>query len=187
MTDEDLLVAFVGGDDPAFDELVRRYGTGIKSYAYRMLHNMEQAEEIYLETFAVMVKERSRLQATGTVRGYLYTVAHRLCIGVIRRRRTESRAAPQLRAIDGGQFTPPRADDAVEASELMADLEQALLALSREHRQVLMLRVVHGLSTRETARAVGLDEQQVRSQLSWARKRLRTLMERETPTPGRTM
>lgn len=175
-SDEDLLIAFAKGADAAFEELVRRHGRGIKSYAYRLLRNDEQAEDVYVETFTRVVRERKNLRKCGTARGYLYTIAHRICIGQIRRRRTEIDAMPHLVALDGRRATQPNSEALAAAGELAADIEQAIACLSQQHRQVLLLRTVHGLSTRDVAEALEVDEVQVRSQLSWARKRLRLLL-----------
>jgi len=183
-SDEDLLIAFSKGADAAFEELVRRHGRGIKSYAYRLLRNDEQAEDVYVETFTRVVRERKNLRRGGTARGYLYTIAHRICIGQIRRRRTEIDALPHLVALDGGRAAGPDSEALAAAGELADDIEHAIARLSQQHRQVLLLRTAHGLSTRETAEALQIEQGQVRSQLSWARKRLRRLLaERAAPDP----
>lgn len=178
-SDEQLLERFALGSDAAFEELVRRHGPGIKAYAQRLLRSETEAEDIYVETFARVVQQRANLRRAGTTRGFLYTIAHRLCVSRVRRRQTVYRYAPQLVALEGGRSRGATSEELASAAELAADLERAIAGLSEEHRQVLMLRAVHGLSTRETAEAVGLGEAQVRSRLSWARKRLRALMASE--------
>ncbi len=175
-TDEQLLAAFQRGHDAAFEELVHRHGAGIKAYAQRMLRSEEAAEEIYVETFSRIVRERDNLEIRGTTRGFLYTIAHRLCISRIRRRQTRRRFAPHLLALEGGRTKAPTSEDIAAAAELSQALERALERLGEEHRQVLMLRTMHGLSSRETAEITGLDESQVRSHLSYARKRLKVFL-----------
>ena len=180
-TDEQLLHVFSRGRDDAFEALVCRHGTGIKAYAQRLLRNPELAEDVYVETFARLVRERDNLRPQGTVRGFLYTIAHNLCISLLRRRKTEREAAPQLMVIENGRGAQPGADAMASAAQVAQRLEQGIASLSYEHRQVLLLRTVHGLSSRETADVVGLDESQVRSQLSWARKCLRLFLAHGRP------
>ena len=79
-------------------------------------------------------------------------------------------------ALEGGRSKQPTSEDMAAAAELSQALERALERLSDEHRQVLMLRTMHGLSSKETAEIVGLDESQVRSHLSYARKRLKVFL-----------
>jgi len=176
LTDEQLLTAFSRGQDQAFEELVRRHGSGIKAYAQRMLRSEEAAEEIYVETFSRIVRERNNIEIRGTTRGLLYTIAHRLCISRIRRRQTRRRFAPHLMAMEGGRSKQPTSEDMAAAAELSQALERAIERLSEEHRQVLLLRTMHGLSSKETAEITGLEEGQVRSHLSYARKRLKVFL-----------
>ncbi len=180
-TDEELLSAFAQGHDEAFEALVHRHGVGIKSYAQRILRNPELAEDVYVETFARLVRERKNLRPSGTVRGFIYTIAHNICISLIRRRKTERDAMPQLMVIETEHNAQPSQDALASAAQVAERLEQGIATLSEDHRQVLLLRTVHGLSSRETAEVVGLDESQVRSQLSWARKRLRLFLAHGRP------
>lgn len=176
-TDAQLLHLFSRGHEPAFDALVRRHGGAIKGYALRLLHSPEQAEEIYAETFLRVATGRGAWEDRGTVRSWLFTMAHRLCIDVLRRRNNERRLLPGVLEMSTTWSVPP----SPEASALMGEqatlLERALATLPVEHRQVLLLRVVHGLSATECASTLGIREDQVHSQVSYARRRLREVME----------
>ncbi len=177
LTDPQLLTLFARGRESAFEELVRRHGAGIKGYALRMLHSPEQAEEIYAETFLRVAVARGVWEDRGTVRSWLFTIAHRLCLDVLRRRATERRAQPGVLEMGASWSTPPSPEASALMGERATQLEQALSALPTEHREVLLLRVVHGLSASECAATLGVREDQVHSQLSYARKKLRELLE----------
>lgn len=176
-TDPQLLHLISRGQDAAFEELVRRHGAPVKAYALRMLHNPEQAEEIYAETFLRVATARGAWEERGTVRGWLFTMAHRLCIDVLRRRATERRLMPGVLEISNTWSVPPSPEASALMGEQAAQLERALASLPIEHRQVLLLRVLHGLSASECASALGMKEDQVHSQVSYARRRLREHME----------
>ena len=177
MTDEQLIRAVSRGDDRAFEALVERHGSAIKAYSLRMLRSAELAEEVYTETFLRVLEARGRRwQARGTVRGYLFTIAHRLCLDELRRRKTRREAAPGLVALAESRPVRPSPEATAVLGQRADRMEEALLALPEEHRTVLLLRVVHGLSAAETGRATGLTEEQVHSQVSYARKRLRELL-----------
>jgi RNA polymerase sigma-70 factor, ECF subfamily len=176
-TDEQLIRAVSRGDDQAFEVLVERHGSAIKAYSLRMLRSAELAEEVYTETFLRVLEARGRSwQARGTVRGYLFTIAHRLCLDELRRRKTRREAAPGLVALAESRPVRPSPEATAVLGQRADRMEEALLALPEEHRTVLLLRVVHGLSAAETGRATGLTEEQVHSQVSYARKRLRELL-----------
>ncbi len=165
--------------------LVGRYGTAIKGYALRMLHSPQQAEEVYVETFLRVARSRGEWEARGTVRGYLFTIAHRLCLDILRQRKVTREAVPHL--VELAEARPPAPSPEAQAvlREQAAQLEALLARLPVEHREALILRVVHGLSATETAETLGITEDQVHSQVSYARKRLRAWLE-EAPDTGPT-
>lgn len=175
--DEKLLREYRKGREAAFEELVRRHGPAIKAYALRMLRNSEQAEEIFEETFLRVATARGQWENRGTVRGYLFTIAHRLCIDVLRRRKVERAAFPGLVEMARYRRFTPSPEASAVMGQRAEQLETAIAALPEEHRQVLLMRVVHGLSAAETGEALGLTSDQVHSQLSYARKRLRQELE----------
>ena len=177
LTDPQLLNLYSRGHESAFEELVRRHGAGLKAYALRMLHSPEQAEEVYAETFLRVATSRGTWEDRGTVRSWLFTIAHRLCLDLLRRRATERRAATGVLEIHGTWSTPPNPEAAALMGEQAARLEAALAALAPEHRQVLLLRVLHGLSASECASTLGTREDQIHSQLSYARRKLREHLE----------
>lgn len=171
-----LIAAFAEGDERAFTTLVNRYGAAIKGYALRMLRNGQQAEEVYVETFLRVAKTRGRFVPRGTVRSYLFTIAHHHCIDLLRQRQRAMAATPELIDLEARRPVRPSPEASLILAEEAGALEKALAALPESHRQVLLLRVVHGLGAAETGEALGLDAGQVDSQLSYARKRLRVLL-----------
>lgn len=151
-----------------------------------MLRNGQQAEEVYVETFLRVAKTRGRFEPRGTVRSYLFTIAHHHCIDLLRQRQRALAATPDLIDLEARRPVRPSPEASLILAEEAGALEQALAALPESHRQVLLLRVVHGLGAAETGEALGLDAGQVDSQLSYARKRLRVLMtEQEGAGAGR--
>jgi RNA polymerase sigma-70 factor (ECF subfamily) len=70
-TDEQLLAAFARGREDAFAELVRRYGPEIKGFAYRLLHNRDEAEDVYSDTFMRVAQAQGKWESRGTVRAWL--------------------------------------------------------------------------------------------------------------------
>ncbi len=182
-TDEALMLAWTQGEERAFTTLVSRHGAAIKAFAQRMLRSADQAEDVYAETFVRVAT--STWQLSGSARGYLFTIARRLCLDILRHRRVVREAVPHLVELDWGAPTPNP-----EAVALLREratwLERALARLPEEHREVLLLRLVHGLSAAEVGAVLGLEESQVHSQVSYARKRLRALLDAEnSAAPGR--
>lgn len=110
----------------------------------------------------------------GDVRAWLFTILHNLFIGGLRRerRRGSQEALEDWHAGEpGGQ----------ETALLGRDALRCLQALSAEHRAVLLLVGVEGLSYESTGRVLGVPVGTVMSRLSRAREQLRRLLEGERP------
>ena len=168
--DETLAQAYMGGDPDSFELLFERYHERATAYAWRIVRRREVAEEICLEAFARVTEGQWR--PTGSFRSYLFTIVHRLCLDTLRKRKR--RASAHLKLVEGGSTTP-EAD--AEADQDRVRLEQALAAIPEKHRSVLLLYYGQELSSREVAEVLGIEDQQVRSRLSYARKLLRQRLE----------
>ncbi|MEZ4241094.1 MAG: sigma-70 family RNA polymerase sigma factor [Myxococcota bacterium] len=175
--DEALVAAFLDGDRGAFDALYARWAPRITGYARRMLGRQEDAEEVCVETFTRVVEGRWR--ASGAFRAWLFTVAHRLCLERLRRRTLTARVLSLFGAAPAP--APEGPEGALLQDERAAHLERAVAALPHRHRATLLLVSSQGLSAREAGEVLGLSDQQIRSQLSYARRLLREQLGEEEP------
>ncbi|NCG17541.1 MAG: sigma-70 family RNA polymerase sigma factor [Rhodobacterales bacterium] len=173
-----LLDAWKCGDEQAFTELVHRHGRGLKGYALRILGNSEHAEDVYAETFVRVARSNVQWTDRGTVRGWLFTIAHRLCLDELRRRKTRQAAYPHLVHLQIQRAWTPGPEAKVEAGRRVVQLEEALRLLPETHREVVLLRAVHGLSAKEAADVLECTPSQVDSRLAYARKQLRVWLEK---------
>jgi RNA polymerase sigma-70 factor, ECF subfamily len=173
--DEALVAAFVAGEVSAFDQLYARWAPRVTGYAARMLGRQEDAEEVCVETFTRVVEHRWR--EVGVFRSWLFTVAHRACLERLRRRALTDRVLALFgRTAEAAAESP---EGALLRDERGARLERAVAALPPKHRSTLLLCCSQGLSAREAGAVLGLTEQQVRSQLSYARRLLREQLDSE--------
>lgn len=178
-SDADLLAAFARGRDDAFEALVHRHGPAIKGFALRMLKSADDAEDVYAETFLRVARARGVWEDRGTVRGWLFTLARRQCLDVLRHRAVQQRTGHQVVALDRWRATSPSPEARAALGQEAERLERALARLPAEHREVLLLRTVHGLEAREVAHALDCTEEQVHSRLSYARRRLKEWLDAE--------
>ena len=173
-TDKGLLDAYARGDERSFTLLMERYGRSLKGYAFRLLKNQEQAEEVCSETFLRLAIHKRRLDGKeASVRSYIFTIAHNLCMDLFRRQRTQRMHAENILELTLTQQSIPSPEAVAIMGERAAMLEAAISRLSEEHRQVILLRSTHGFSAKEAASIIGIDSHQVDSLLSYAKKKLR--------------
>jgi RNA polymerase sigma-70 factor (ECF subfamily) len=162
-TDEDLMIAFCGGDRAAFEELFARYRDPIWRFFRRRVSHPERAEELAQDTFLGVLQSARRYEPRASFRSYLFSIAFNVLLASRRKSRRE--AADALGPID------PPAVNADPAAVIW--VKQALAALDDGDREVLMLREYDALSYEEIAVLMSVPIGTVRSRLFRARLALR--------------
>jgi RNA polymerase sigma-70 factor, ECF subfamily len=168
LTDADLLAAVAGGDRGAMRELYDRHAPWIRSRLRRRSADADVVAEAVQDTFVAVWRSASRWDGRGEPAAWLWGIAVRRLIGVLRSR---SRWAPVARPrLDDATVA---ADEAVLAGVEHGDLAAAMAGLSPELRAVLQATVLDGLTTREAARLLGIPAGTVKTRAMRARAELR--------------
>jgi len=163
-SDEDLILAFQGGDRGAFDALFDRYRQPIWAFFRRRVTDPADAEELAQETFLAVLKASRRYEPRASFRSYLFGIAFNLLSAS--RRKTQRRgdvSTPDLDGLAGASSDP--------ATVLW--VRQALFALDPKDREIVMLREYDALDYTEIALVMGVPVNTVRSRLFRARLALR--------------
>ncbi len=181
--DRDFVQRARQGDFDAFEALVAKYERRVYSLALRMLRHHEDAEEIVQQTFLSVIEHLQGFREEASFYTWLMRIATNHALGVLRRRskRTtlslgEDRSSdrdddlPRPQYIAEWRETPDQLALRRETREL---LSEALAALDEKYRLVFLLRDVEGLTTAETAEALGISEANVKVRLLRARLMLR--------------
>lgn len=180
MTEQELVTRAKGGDTEAFAQLVEANQNRIYSLALRMVGNPEDATDLAQDAFLSAWRGLERFQGEAAFSTWLYRLTSNACIDFLRKEKRKRPAGGILSLDDteeGATLDLPdyEADPhrQLERSEVRQSIAQGLSALSPEHRRVLTLREVAGLSYAEIARILGLEEGTVKSRISRARLALR--------------
>lgn len=159
------------GDREAFRVLINREGRYLYGIAYALVGNAADAEDMVQETFTGMLS--SRFRGESSLRTWLVRILVRR-VGMLRRSRRGAKKKEMLevQTADGSEkeLTTPSGSAGTEAK---LDLATMLESLSPEHRAVMILRELHGLTYEELATALGLPRGTVESRLHRARAELR--------------
>jgi len=168
------------GDKKALAQLVKLHEQTVYNFAFRICRDKEKAEHVMQETFLSLVKSISQFGGKSKLSTWLYTVVSNHCLMLARyekkRYATEFEEETSYEgsvSTDNWKLTP---DDVVENNELKNMLDKVINRLPEDYKIVFILRDVEGLSTRETAEALGISEGAVKVRLSRARERLRRLV-----------
>jgi len=176
--DEELMLAYRGGDAGAFDELYRRHRGGLFRFVSRSVRDRAVAEELYQEIWMRVIEARGRYEpkAPGAVQPtkfitWLYTIAHNRLVDHWRKKGLKVVAldAESEFAANPG-FEPERI---VAAQQELERFARALAALPPAQREAFLLHQEAGMSVAEIAGATGANEEAAKSRLRYAFAKLR--------------
>lgn len=181
-SDQELVHECLRGDKEAFRELVERYQRKIASLAMGMVHNQDDAMEIAQETFIRAYENLERFKGESSFYTWLYRIAVNRAIDYRRRlRRQPSVSFEDLGAAnDSDEPFEPRPKEecltepqrATQSRQIGARVTEAIDELTPDHKAVILLREVEGLSYEEISRVMRCSKGTVMSRLHYARKKL---------------
>ncbi|MDR3207466.1 MAG: sigma-70 family RNA polymerase sigma factor [Oscillospiraceae bacterium] len=170
------------GDRAAFEALARAYEKKVYSLALRMSHDREDAFDLSQDIFLKLYRTLPQFRGESAFSTWLYRLAYNVCLDFTRKR-ARRRELPLSPRPDGADSPPAEWPDLryapeneYEKKELRAAVAQAMDDLSPEHRAVLTLRDIEGLSYEEIAEALTLPTGTVKSRLARAREGLRGIL-----------
>ncbi|MBB5154098.1 RNA polymerase sigma factor [Saccharopolyspora phatthalungensis] len=179
-TDAVLATRIAAGDVDAFELLARRFSDGVFGMALRMLGDRAEAEDVVQDVLVTVWRRSGELAEPAALRTWLFQVARRNCLIVLRRRRTRRTepvgVVPEHRPVVGAAVTTADPQRIAEAAAGVLALRRALAGLPAQQRDVWLLAEVDGLSYIEIGHRVGVGEQAVRGRLSRARATLADMM-----------
>jgi RNA polymerase sigma-70 factor (ECF subfamily) len=190
--DRKLARAAQKGDEHAFRELVVRYQRRVYQLALGMTKDPDDAMDIAQETFVRVHRYLPSFKGDSSFFTWTYRIAMNLCLDAQRRKGRPERidSSEGDEAEIEAAMDPPSAalagpQRAALNSELKEKIEEALSGLSENHRSILILREVEGLSYEELARVLGIRKGTVMSRLFHARlkmqKKLREYLGEDAP------
>jgi RNA polymerase sigma-70 factor, ECF subfamily len=156
------------GDAAAFDTLVQRYQGILFNVAYRLTANREDARDIAQNAFIKAFERLDSYDPTRKFFSWIYRIAVNESLNYRRQQQLYEPLDPTFQAA--------RTRDPVEQAEQAERVQAALMALTPEYREVIVMRYFIDLSYEEISEAVGIPEKTVKSRLFSARERLGRLL-----------
>jgi RNA polymerase sigma-70 factor (ECF subfamily) len=174
-------------DEHAYEVLVREHGGRLLATARRMLGNEEDARDVLQEGFLTAFRSISSFAGQSLLSTWLHRIVVNTALMKLRSRRCRPEGSIEdLLPVfheDGHHVDPPcrwsdRAEQELQRGENRQLVREAVDALPRRYREVVVLRDLEHLSTEEAAQLLGVTPNAVKIRLHRARQALRTLLDR---------
>ncbi len=173
------------GDLSAFEQLMRQYDRQIFRIALHITQNREDAEDIVQDTFFKAFQKINQFQGNSKFYTWLVRIAVNESLMRLRKRRSQKTVSmdDEIQTEEGSiprDFADwmPNPEQNYNQAELADLLRKTIQGLPPGFRAVFALRDIDGLSTEETAQALGLSVPAVKSRLLRARLQLRERLSR---------
>ncbi|MCI8651491.1 MAG: sigma-70 family RNA polymerase sigma factor [Oscillospiraceae bacterium] len=183
MSEIDLIAAAQSGDQNAFAQLVEAHQGKVYSLSYRMTGNPDDAADLTQEAFLNAWRGLASFHGQSSFSTWLHRLTSNVCIDFLRREKRRTALSMTVEEDEEGRqaevpdhrFSP---EQELERRELRRTVQQGLAALSPEHRRVLVLRELEGLSYQEIAQCLELEEGTVKSRIARARIALKEYLQK---------
>jgi RNA polymerase sigma factor (sigma-70 family) len=187
MHSDTLIVSAKAGDQAAQGKLVQLWYKRIYNFGYKFFLDHDLAMEVSQKTFISMCKNVQNLQDTGRFKPWLYKIAVNYCREEARKRKgskslsfdlvwnRHTEDSPHWESSAQRMDNPERQLQHLELSDI---LQKALLELSEEQREVVIMKEYEGLKFREIAEVLNLSENTVKSRMYYGLGGLKKILEK---------
>ena len=162
VTDEQLALLYVKGDNKAFDELLDRTQTKLFTYIMFVVHDHETADDIFQETFVKVITKLQRGQYTdsGKFQFWVTRIAHNVIMDWYRSQKSEHIVEPtqdndlsNLRCLS---VLDTHRESELFNEQVLSDVKKIMNALPAPQREVVYMRFFQQLSFKEIAEMTGV-------------------------------
>lgn len=162
MTDEELAMLYINGDNKAFDLLLSRNQTRLFSYILFVVHDRETANDIFQETFVKVITKlnQGKYVTSGKFSAWIMRIAHNVIMDWFREQKIEGVVDQgednDLSNIPGSSILDDNIEDMYVREQVLKDAKKIMEALPPSQREVVFMRFYQDLSFKEIAEMTGV-------------------------------
>jgi RNA polymerase sigma-70 factor, ECF subfamily len=173
--DSILITASLSGDRNAFTEIVNRYKNMVARTVKGMIGDNLTSEDIGQEVFIKLYYSLDHFRGESKLSTYIHRIAVNLTLNEIKKVKRMNLSTSES-DIDSMKAMHISGDDQIAKNETKELVDKALQMLEPKYRAVIVMRMLQGYDTRETADALGLPVGTVLSRLSRAQEQMRKIL-----------
>jgi len=162
MSNEELALLYVGGDNKAFDELLARTQSKLFTYIMFVVRDHDTADDIFQETFvkAITKLQQGKYTDSGKFLFWLTRIAHNVIMDWYRQQKSEHIVEPtednDLSNLRGASVLDTYRESEMSNEQVLADVKRMMNNLPAPQREVVYMRFYQNLSFKEIAQLTGV-------------------------------
>lgn len=182
MTDEELAVAYIGGDNKAFDILLDRNQKRLFSYIYFMVRNREIADDIFQDTFVKVIVslQKGEYAPSGKFYSWMIRIAHNLVMDLFRDQHNKGIVdvdeTNDMSKVSEHNLTESFAEERFINEQVLCDVKHLMDKLPAAQREVVFMRFFQELSFKEIAETMDISINTALGRMRYAVINLRKMM-----------
>jgi len=173
------------GDIHAFEQLIESYQKRVFNIAYRIIGSYDDANELAQEVFIKVYRSLSQFKGRSSFSTWIYSITKNVCYDELRKRKNKKVVYIDedikydnneiQRQVEDGR---PQPDEIAEKNEIKRIVHEAIMELSYEHREAIVLRDIQGFSYEEISKLLKCPEGTVKSRINRARRSLKNILKK---------
>jgi RNA polymerase sigma-70 factor (ECF subfamily) len=181
MTDEELALSYINGNNQAFDKLLSRSQDKIFNYIMYIVKDEDLANDLFQETFlkAITKMRSGRYTDTGKFFWWLTRVAHNVIIDYYRAQKNNKIVEPtkdnDLSNLSSNSLMDSNRESELANEQVLRDVKKLVEALPESQREVVIMRYFQELSFKEIAEMTGVSINTSLGRMRYALMNLRKL------------
>ena len=162
MTDEELALSYINGNNRAFDELLSRSQDKIFNYIIYIVKDANLANDLFQETYlkAITKMQNGRYTDSGKFFWWLTRVAHNVIIDYYRALKSSRIVEPtkdnDLSNLNSNSVMDGCRESEMANAQVLRDVKKLMEALPEQQREVVFMRYYQELSFKEIAKITGV-------------------------------
>ena len=162
MTDEELALSYIEGDNKAFDLLLSRTKNKLFNYILFVVRDHDFADDIFQETFVkvIMKLQQGKYTNSGKFSAWLMRIAHNVIMDLYREHKSEHIIEPtegnDLSNISSNDLLDTNVENHYVNEQVMTDVRKMMNMLPPSQREVVFMRFYQEMSFKEIAEATGV-------------------------------
>ncbi|MRG45408.1 sigma-70 family RNA polymerase sigma factor [Chitinophaga sp. SYP-B3965] len=170
--ENELLTRIAEGDAAIYPYLHDTYYNSLVYFSLSIIQDLQQAEDIAIDSLVKLWQIPTRFETTGKLRGYLFTLVRNASLNYLKHLKVREKTEQEV-------LTDTKAETLVVEADLMHLIYQEVALLPESYRQVLELLYMEDLSSAEAAAQLGISMENLRQRKGRALKELKNTLLRK--------